>query len=172
MKTLLLLRHAKSSWSNPAARDHDRRLTTRGHQAATSMGGLLRQHGLVPELAVISPARRARETWERVLPELRAAPEAKTEDRLYMAEPPTLLRIVHDVPASADTVLLIGHNPGLERFAAQLAGSAEGDARQRMAKKFPTAALAVLRFDLANWAGVKPSSGRLDAFFTPRETDD
>jgi len=172
MKTLLLLRHAKSSWSNPAARDHDRRLTTRGHQAATSMGGLLRQNGLVPELAVVSSARRARETWERVLRELGAAPAARTEDRLYMAEAPTLLRLVQGLPVAADTVLLIGHNPGLERFAAQLAGSADGDARQRMAKKFPTAALAVLRFDLTDWAGVKPGGGRLGAFFTPRETDD
>lgn len=172
MKTLLLLRHAKSSWSNPAARDYDRRLTTRGQQAAISMGGLLRERGLLPELVVISPARRARETWERMLPELGAAPEARAEERLYMAEAPTLLRVVRDLPADTDTVLLIGHNPGIERFAAQLAGSAEGDARQRMAKKFPTAALAVLRFDLAGWAGVKPGGGRLDAFFIPRETDD
>lgn len=172
MKTLLLLRHAKSSWNNPAARDYDRRLTTRGQGAAASMGGLLRERGLVPELAVISPARRARETWERVVPELGAVPEAKAEEPLYMAEAPTLLRIVRDLPADTDMVLLIGHNPGLERFAAQLAGSAEGDARDRMAKKFPTAALAVLHFDIADWAEVKYGSGRLDAFFTPRETDD
>lgn len=172
MKTLLLLRHAKSSWNNPAIRDYERPLTARGRDAATSMGRLLAERGLRPDLIVSSPARRARETCERVLPELGEAPAVRVEERLYMAETPTLLRVVRSLAEDADTVLLIGHNPGIERFAAQLAGSAAADTRQRMARKFPTAALAVLRFDLPEWVGLAPGAGRLEAFVTPRETDD
>jgi phosphohistidine phosphatase len=172
MKTLLLLRHAKSSRDDPALRDFDRPLTARGRKAAASMGRLLSERGLLPDLILSSPARRARETCERLAPELAGAPEARFEERLYMAEASILLRIARGLADDAGTALLIGHNPGIERFAGQLAGIATGDAGQRLAAKFPTAGLAVLRFDAASWTALSPGAGRLEAFVTPRETDD
>ncbi|MGH6913005.1 MAG: SixA phosphatase family protein, partial [Geminicoccales bacterium] len=141
MKALLLLRHAKSSWDEPGLREIDRPLTGRGRKAAARMGRLLAERGLIPDLIVCSPARRARETYDALAPALDADPELRFEDGLYLAEPAGLLRLTQALPDTARTVLLIGHNPGLERFAGRLAGSAAGDSLRRMAAKFPTAAL-------------------------------
>ena len=171
MKTLLLLRHAKSSWDEEPLRDFDRPLAPRGRKAAARMGRLLAERGLVPDHILCSTARRARETYDGVAPKLPRSAEITFEDRLYMAEPATLLRLVRRLPDDADTVLLIGHNPGLEQFARQLAGSGDGDALGRMAHKFPTAALAVLRFDRDRWSDLALSDGRLEAFVAPRELD-
>lgn len=171
MKTLLLLRHAKSSWEDEARRDIDRPLTERGRKAAWRMGRLLADQGLVPELVLCSTARRARETYDGLVPALPDGVETRFEARLYMAEPATLLQLVRALPDKVGTVLLIGHNPGLEQFAGRLSGSGDDDALGRMAHKFPTAALAVLRFEDGGWRKVAPAAGRLDAFVAPRELD-
>lgn len=171
MKTLLLLRHAKSSWDDPALGDVDRPLTGRGRKAAERMGRLLVERRLVPDLIVCSAARRARETFDRLLPAFDHVPANRIEPRLYMAEPQLLLELARDLPDEADTALFIGHNPGFARFAGRLAGSASGDSLQRMAAKFPTAALAVLRFDGATWRGLAPRAGLLEDFVAPRDVE-
>lgn len=171
MKTLLLLRHAKSSWDEPGFADAERPLTGRGHKAASRMGRLIAERGLSPDLILCSTARRARETCDGVALALTSDPDLHFEDRLYMAEPATLLHLVQHLPDSGHTTLVIGHNPGLERFAARLTGVAAGDTLQRMAVKFPTAALAVFRFDVARWRDVRLASGRLEEFVAPREAE-
>jgi phosphohistidine phosphatase len=171
MKTLLLLRHAKSSWDDPGVADADRPLTARGHKAASRMGRLIAQRGLSPDLILCSTARRARETCDSVAPELTSDPDLRFEDQLYMADPATLLHLVQHLPDNAHATLVIGHNPGLERFAARLTGVAAGNALQRMAGKFPTAALAVFRFDIRRWRDVGLARGRLEDFVAPREVE-
>lgn len=167
MKTLLLLRHAKSSWDDPSLGDFDRPLTARGQNAAQRMGQIMNQRGLAPDLVVCSPARRARETCERAVEALGPI-EVRIEDRLYMADPQTLLEIARALPDSADRALLIGHNPGFERFARRLAGSAAGDSLQRLIVKFPTAALAVIQLERHHWRDLAPHEARLAEFLTPR----
>lgn len=171
MKTLLLLRHAKASRDDLRLSDIDRPLTGRGRRAAALMGRVLAERKLVPDLVLCSTARRARETYDGLAPALGSVPEVRFEQGLYLAEPPELLRHVKMVPDSIGTVLLIGHNPGLERFAVRLAGSAAGDSLERIRAKYPTGALAVLRFDVSSWQDVAPSSGRLDDFVAPRDLD-
>lgn len=171
MKTLLLLRHAKSSWEDEPRRDIDRPLAERGRKDAARVGRLLVGRGLVPELILCSGARRARETYDGLAPALPDGVEVNFESRLYMADPATLLQLVRALPDAVGTVLLIGHNPGLEHFAGRLAGKGDPAALNRMAHKFPTAALAVLRFEDDSWRKVEPAAGRLEAFVAPRDLD-
>lgn len=172
MKTLLLLRHAKSNWDDSGTRDIDRVLTPRGRQAAARMGQLIAERRLIPDLIVCSSARRARETYDLLLPAFDHVPDSRIDAQLYMAEPQTLLDLTRALPDDVETALLIGHNPGFERFAGRLTGSAAGDGLRRMAAKFPTAALAVLRFDHPHWQDVAPGAGRLEDFVAPRELDE
>lgn len=169
MKTLLLLRHAKASRADLYLGDFDRPLTGRGRRAAALMGRVLAERQLVPDLILCSSARRARETCDGLAPALAPAPEVRFEDGLYLAEPPALLRHVQALPDATRTVLLIGHNPGLERLAVRLAGSAAGDSLERLKAKYPTGALAVLRFDRSRWQEAAPGTGRLDEFVAPRD---
>jgi phosphohistidine phosphatase len=164
MKTLFLLRHAKSSWDDPVLDDFDRPLSDRGRKAAPMIGRYIAKRGWQPDLALVSPAIRARDTWQLVAPELAAPAETRFEPAIYMAEPEVLLDLLRqsDTPGS---VILIGHNPGLEQLGALLAGpQSEPQARARMAEKFPTAALA--RFDIAT---LEPGGAALTDFVRPRD---
>lgn len=169
MKRLLLLRHAKSSWDGDALPDFDRPLVPRGHEAAARIGRLLAERELVPDRILCSTARRARETCDGLVANLSAAPETRFDDRLYLAAPATLLRLVHDLPDAAGTALVIGHNPGLQQFVRALAGSGDADALERLARKYPTAALALLNFDCDRWQDIAPGEGRLETFVAPRD---
>jgi phosphohistidine phosphatase len=165
MKTLILLRHAKSSWEDPALGDFDRPLAKRGCRAAPLIGRLMAQRGWLPDIALVSPAVRARETWRLVSAELPKPVETRFEQAIYMAAPDGLLALLRhtETPGS---VVLVGHNPGLEQCAALLAGPAS-DARAlaAMREKFPTAALA--RFDVS--AGLAPGSAILTDFVRPKD---
>lgn len=164
MKTLYLLRHAKSSWDDPALGDFDRPLSGRGRKSAPLVGRLMADRGWLPGLALVSPAVRARETWARVSAELPAPVETRFEQAIYMAAPEDLLALLqeNDAPGS---VILVGHNPGFEQCAAMLAGPAsDPQARARMAEKFPTAALA--RFDVAT---IEPGGAALTDFVRPKD---
>src|SRR6056297_125572 len=143
MKHLLLLRHAKSSWANPELADIDRPLNKRGKRGATAVGRWMRENGWIPDAALVSAARRTRETWERL--ELPGTPELR--DDLYDAGPEALLTALR--AARGDTVLLIGHNPGIGALAHRLDVAAPGHPRF---EDYPTAGLAVLAFDIADWA--------------------
>lgn len=172
MKTLLLLRHGKSSWEDPTLRDIDRPLTEGGRKAAQRMGRLIAERDLVPDHVVCSTAIRARETWDALSTAFEPAVAAVFEDRLYDAEPETLLQVIRIVPEERERALLIGHNPGIERLAGRLAGTAAGETLRRMAVKFPTAALAVLRFERRRWVDINLASGRLEDFVIPREVEE
>jgi phosphohistidine phosphatase len=172
MKTLLLLRHAKSSWKDADLADHDRPLNARGRSAAPRMGGWLRENGLQPDRVLCSTARRAVETWSRLAPELGSDVALLLEPALYMAEPLALVETVRAQGADATRLLVIGHNPGLEAAARMLAGTGPARDLARMADRFPTAALAVVTFDGSDWSAVAPGQGRLHRFIRPRDLDE
>ncbi len=119
--TLILLRHAKSDWSGSDP-DIERPLAERGHVQAPLAGRWLASHAGPIDLAIVSPARRARETWELVSAELASAPSTRFDDRMYAASADRLLDVVRDAPDNVHTLLLVGHNPGMEQLASLLAG--------------------------------------------------
>ena len=171
MPSLLLLRHAKSDWSNPGLGDFDRPLNKRGRGAAPLMGRYLREADLIPDLVLCSAARRAQETWELVAAELGQELPVKTLRSLYLAPPSRLLATLQRVPDSPQRVLMIGHNPGMERLAALLAGGGDPAAHAVMLEKFPTAALALLRLKGTAWDALGPGGAVLERFVRPRDLE-
>ena len=168
MRKLLLLRHAKAELGIAGQRDFDRALAERGHKAAALMGEYLARQGLRPDLALVSPARRTKETWELALAAFDEAPPLRLEDGIYEAAPGTLIGLINTVAPGVHTLLLVGHNPGMEALADILVGSGSPAARARMDEKFPTAGLAVIDLDVDRWSAVEPGTGRLDRFVTPK----
>lgn len=166
-KRLVLFRHAKSDWSE-GVDDHDRRLADRGKKAAPVMGVYLEKNKLVPDLALVSTARRAQETWERASRAIRAQVPLRTMREIYEAEADKILDIVRDVEPDIRTLIIVGHNPGLEDLARRLMKDAGGEAGTRLREKFPTAAIAVLSFDIADWKDIAVETGLLDRFITPK----
>jgi phosphohistidine phosphatase len=172
MRRLMLLRHAKSDWTAPAGRDHERPLNARGRESAPKMGAYMARHALVPDLVVASPAVRVSETLNLVLPAFAKPPKVLNDKRIYEAEADALLELIKETPRTAHSLLLVGHNPGLAELAALVMASGDVEARQRLIEKFPTAALAVIDFALDDWAKLHPKAGRLDRFVVPRTLDD
>lgn len=168
MLELLLLRHAKSDWGDPDLADHDRDLAPRGLKAAPRMGRLLRRRGLVPDLVLCSTALRARRTWDLASAELASPPPVRHLRSLYLATPAQMLAAIRRQPPGR--LLLVGHDPGMHHLAIQLADEGEPEALGSLSEKFPTAALAWLQLDIADWQDVGP--GRLAGFFRPRRPDD
>jgi len=169
MLTLSLLRHAKSSWTNPILSDRERPLNKRGQEDAPLMGKAMAERGIDPELVLCSSARRTRDTLNLVLPELRVEPKVVYEDALYHASPAEMLQMVHEIQPGASRVLLVGHNPELQALALDLTGSGLKHFRDRLREKYPTAALAVINFTSGLWSNVVLNSGTLNLFLTPRE---
>jgi phosphohistidine phosphatase len=172
MKTLALFRHAKSDWGDAGLGDFDRPLAPRGRKAAPRMGRAIRELGLVPDLILCSEARRARETWNLAGPEIAGKPELRFRRDLYLAAPRTILRAVQGTAPAVRTVIVIGHSPGMENLALNLCGP-DSDPEQvgALRDKFPTAALAVLTFELDDWTKIGPGVGRLRHFLRPRDLD-
>lgn len=169
MLTLSLLRHAKSSWSGTPLEDFERPLSRRGEKAAPRMGAFMARRGLAPDLILCSPAVRARQTLELVLPRLKRKPEVVYDEALYLASPGAMLKRIRKVGGEVSHAMLVGHNPGLEELVLELAGSAAvEDDIAALGDKMPTAALAVLLFDGDLWSRVKRGTGRLDLFMTPK----
>ena len=171
MRRLILFRHAKSEW--PAGvPDHERPLGKRGRRTAPVMGAFLARDRLLPELALISTARRAIETWELAVAAMDEVIQWKEEPRLYDAPVNTLLDIVRKMPPDIRSLLLVGHNPGMETFAAGLIGDGPGPETMRLREKFPTAAVAVIDFDVDDWAKIDNGHGVLVRFETPKSVED
>ena len=161
MKTLLVLRHAKSSWNDPALDDHERPLNKRGRRDAPRMGELVREYGLIPDVIISSDAVRARLTAEAVAEAARYAGEILLDPRLYLACPADILSLLTAVRENAGTVMIIGHNPGLEELVEQLTGE-----RQDL----PTAALAQIGLPIDQWRDLKASTrGTLLGLWRPKE---
>lgn len=169
MKTLYLLRHAKSSWDDHSLADHDRPLAARGRKAAPQIAVWLRTHAERPQLVLCSTAARARQTWTLIAPELLPAPEVQLRPELYEADADTLVDIVRRTPAPISSLLLVGHNPAMEGAADRLAGDGDQAALQTMRAKYPTAALAEVTFDLNDWRDIEEGSGRLARFVRPKD---
>ena len=170
-RRLVLVRHAKSAW--PDVPDRDRPLAKRGIRQAPLAGAWLRSAGCRPDLVLCSPARRTRGTWELMAGELGTAGTVSYEERVYGASAAGLLELVREVPPSVMTVLVVGHSPGLEDLAAELAdrGPAAGnDALERLRVKFPTAAVAVLAIP-GEWRDLAPGGAWLTDFAVPRDLE-
>jgi phosphohistidine phosphatase len=168
MRRLMLLRHAKSDWSRPGARDHERMLAPRGREAAPRIGAYMVHHGLNPDLVLCSTATRARETWDLVAKAFTQKPALVFDERVYEAGANALFEIVKETKSSVHALLVTGHNPALHDFAQRLIASGDTDARARLTEKFPTGALAVIDFAVDDWRKLHPRSGRLDRLVVPR----
>jgi phosphohistidine phosphatase len=168
MKILTLLRHAKSGWDDPATRDFDRPLNPRGRRAARAVAREMRRLGLGFDRILASPARRVVETIEAVAAEFGPLP-ADYDERLYLASPQMLQEVVHETPADAERLLLVGHNPGLESLALALAGA--GPLRCELELKYPTATLAEIALPVESWAEVRAGAGEIRRFIRPRDLD-
>lgn len=166
-RRLLLLRHAKSAWPEGVA-DHERPLSDRGRKAAPVIGAYMAREKLVPDLALISPARRAQETWALVRDALPDAVAEREAPGIYEVPAENILAVIRSAEPHVHCLLLAGHNPGMEDVAALLAAKGDVDGLGRMTEKFPTAGLAVIDFDLDDWSDIVPGGGFLERFVTPR----
>jgi phosphohistidine phosphatase len=173
VKRLLLLRHAKAVPGDAKTDDHDRALNVRGQHDAPMLGAEMHHRLYVPDFALCSTARRTVETWEGVAPEFDAPPGIEFLDTLYLASPKTILKLVQLTGDETDTLLVLGHNPGLEDCAAALARKPETQGErallEQLRDKFPTCGLAVLDFEIAHWRDVEPGTGALTDFIRPKD---
>ena len=167
-RRLYLLRHAKSSWNVHGLADHDRPLAPRGRRAAKAIGGHIREHGIEPDLILCSTAARARETLERIEPPLDER-GVRIETGLYGADAGMLLGRLQEIPAAVGSVMVIGHNPGLEQLA--LALVRPGPAVRALEVKFPTGALATLAFQGSGWDVLGRGTAELIDFIRPRDLE-
>jgi phosphohistidine phosphatase len=170
MKTLTLLRHAKSGWDDPVTRDFDRPLNPRGRRAARTVGAEMKARGLAFDLVLASPAKRVIETLEEVA-EGFGAISADYDERLYLAPVATLLDIVRHAPEGIDRLLLVGHNPGMEELALRLARRDRDPLRGEVAIKYPTGTLAEISLPAEHWTGIREGTGRIVRFIRPRDLD-
>lgn len=170
MLRLMLLRHAKSAWDDPHQPDHDRPLNKRGTNAAPAMGRYIAKNNLVPDLILCSSATRAVQTMTLAVAEFDASPERRVLDQLYsFGGFHTPLNIIRDQAKSEKTVMLIGHNPTMEELAHELTGTGNSATRALMYEKYPTAALAVIDFDIPAWSVLQTGIGTLVSFTRPRD---
>ena len=172
-RRILLLRHAKSAWDEPGLDDYERPLAPRGRRAAAVMGVYIRDEELVPDLVLCSGARRARETWAIAAHELTPgrgpAPAVEHDRALYMATGEFLLRRLRKLDGSVKSVLLVGHEGGVDALARRLASDGPAPLRRRLGEKYPTAALAVLAVELDGWAALRDKAGTLTRFTAPKD---
>jgi phosphohistidine phosphatase len=166
MKRLFLLRHAKSSWDDAELVDHDRPLAPRGRRAVKLIAEHLGREGVTPALVLCSSARRTRETLQRVAPALGQGLSVEIERELYAASEQRLLERLRAVEDGVESLMLIGHNPGVEQLALSLAGSGQNLAGLR--RKYPTGALATLEFS-GHWGDLQPGRAELIDFVTPKQ---
>jgi phosphohistidine phosphatase len=170
-KRLILLRHAKSAWDNPSTADFERPLSNRGRKAAPVVGAYLGRHGLVPGLVLTSSAKRAVETLDLLSAGWQTKPSVRKLKTLYLAMPREMLRRVQTVGKEPDCVMLVGHNPGIADLANWLCSQGKAEQRASLARKFPTGAVAVIEFDVDDWAEVDAETGTLVAFVTPKQIE-
>lgn len=166
MLRLMLFRHAKAERPEGVA-DHERPLAPRGRRQSEAMGKYMAAHGLVPELAVVSTARRTQETWQISLPAFKGPIPQIDEPRIYESSVDNLLQVIRETSDDQRVVVLVGHNPGMSLLAQCLIGGGHPRAVARVEREYPTAALAVIDFKWLTWAEVAERSGYLERFETP-----
>jgi phosphohistidine phosphatase len=166
-RRLILFRHAKSDWPEGVA-DHERPLADRGRKAAPLMGAWLERHGFPVDLVLVSTARRAQETWMLASRAMKNPPPARNSREIYEASCERLVDVIHGIDGDVRTLMIVGHNPGLQDLACRPMKDASGEASDRLRQKFPTAAIAMLSFDIDNWRDIAAATGSLDRFVTPK----
>jgi len=161
MKILLLLRHAKSSWKDESISDFDRPLNERGKKAAQTIGRYIRKQKIMPDLVLSSPAVRARETTGIITTTAKLTAEIRYDQRIYEADPPRLVQVLSQLEDTFSSVLLVGHNPGIEDLLSLLTGSSQ---------HMPTAALAKIRLEgVGDWSEISQAKAMLELMIKPRD---
>lgn len=172
MKRLTLLRHAKSDWDDPVERDFDRPLNRRGERAALLIGQFARSRKMQFDHLAASPAVRVVQTLDTFLEGYGQPLDPHWDRRIYLASVATLLDVLRDLPDTASSVILAGHNPGLEELILELVpDDGASPLRDDVEVKFPTASLAVLDLEIDTWADIAPDAGTLVSFTRPRDLD-
>ena len=160
MKTLFVLRHAKSSWNVIDLSDFERPLNERGFKTAPLMGDVMRKNNFQPELILSSPAKRAEQTATLVKRSAEIGGEIRFDERIYEASPARLLEVIGEQNGQCDSILLVGHNPGLEGLIKFLTNELQ---------PMPTAALAVIDLEIESWNEINSSKGKLRKLIKPKE---
>ena len=167
IRTVRLLRHAKSSWDQPDLADHERPLTERGVRAAGLIGRYLGERGASVDLVLCSTAVRARQTFDHVLGSI-GRPEVRFESDIYGADAASLIGMLRELTDPIRSVLVVGHNPAMHELAVLLVGDGNAAARESLRERFPTGALATISAPPGSWRDLREHSGRLESFVIPR----
>jgi phosphohistidine phosphatase len=167
MRRLLLLRHSKTERPEPGERDRDRKLTERGRLDAPIIGAYMARHRFIPDLVLVSPAIRTRETWELAAAAFAKTPPIVKDERIYNAGADTLVELIRETE-DARTLLVVGHNPGVHDLARRLIGSGDVEARESLNEKLPTSGLVVIDLAFDEWSKLHDRAGRLERFISPR----
>ena len=172
MRRLMLLRHAKTETNAPSGRDQDRRLDERGRRDATEIGAWIARHPPFPDFVQVSPAVRARQTWELVqeaMKEHAPAPQVEFLPELYGADPAQMLQTIRTASVTDPRhLMVVGHNPGMHELALMLTGSGDAAGRQAISDNLPTSGLLILDFDTDDWNEVAFRRGKLVLFVSPK----
>ena len=172
MKRLILLRHGSSEWAENGNEDSNRPLTRTGGAECLQVAHWLNAHDIAPDHALVSSALRTRQSWELLRDNLQRAPSFDVHDDLYLAAPGTLLAHIGALPNTAETALVIAHNPGLEELARMLAGpSPDDEAIRDMMRGYPAAGLAMFTVDGDAWDQVTVTTTRLTTFVRPEQAN-
>ncbi|KZM48090.1 histidine phosphatase family protein [Labrenzia sp. OB1] len=169
---LLLLRHAKSDWGDDGIADIDRPLNSRGKTAAVTIARYMKDAGLLPNQILCSTAQRTRETLAGLLPFLPQEAQIHLISNLYQQSEDDYSGLIRKHGGRAQNLMVIGHNPATEDTALSLTGTADAQAMSDLQEKYPTGALAVIDFDIAEWAELHPKTGHLERFTRPRDLKD
>ena len=169
MKTIFLLRHAKSSWDDVRLDDFDRPLSSRGIKSCKKMGKYLKKNKLIPDIVYCSSAIRAKQTWEVVNRIVEIKENILYEDSLYMSDFSNFINIIKKTKNNFKNLMIVSHNPGIENLALELSKDKNNEIYEKINIKFPTGALIIIKFDLNNWSKVDCKKGKLYEFIKPKE---
>jgi phosphohistidine phosphatase len=170
MLQLYLLRHAKAEAASPTGRDHDRRLAASGQDDAQRMGVYLERHAIRADRTVLSTAARVQETWAAIAPALSHPPATISEPRLFNASVMDILDVIRAQSDKTQSLMLVGHNPGLHDTATLLLASGDAQTREKLREGLPTSGLVgITLVGTSSWREIRPQSGRLDRFIAPRD---
>lgn len=168
-KTLIILRHGKADPARGGQEDHERPLAERGVREAMLMGGYMAKHGVLPQRTLCSTSMRTRQTYEGVQAAHGRLPPAEYEDAIYMASERQLLQVLAKTPEPVESVMVIGHNPGLHQLCIRLAAHGDAASLRKLAAAFPTCTLAVFEFPAGAWRNILTARGTLQSLVIPAE---
>jgi len=169
MRQLAILRHAKSDWGSPGLTDFDRPLNKRGRKAAKKVGRELKSRGFAFDQIVSSPAQRAKETVERFAKGYEQLTDIRFEPNLYMCSTGTLMGVINALPDDAQTVMIVGHNPGFHDIVLRVTKDSGNGLREKVGANYPTGAFALIEFPVDHWTEVTPALGEIKQVIFPRE---